>query len=192
MSFFEKKDREDIKFETINMKSITVEQLVSQTVDIKAGDKLLLSGTFYTARDAAHKKISALISENKPLPFDLSGAVIYYCGPCPAKPGDAIGSCGPTTSSRMDPYTPLLLSKGVKVLIGKGPRSKQVKDALGSSGAYYLAATGGVAALFSKKVRKAELVAFKELGPEAIYRLEVVDFPLIVAIDPEGGDIFSR
>jgi fumarate hydratase subunit beta len=173
------------------MKNITVEQLVKGTCELKTGDKLLLSGPVYTARDAAHKKISELISHNQPLPFDLKDLVIYYCGPCPAKPGDVIGSCGPTTSSRMDQYTPLLLSKGVKGLIGKGPRSQRVKDALKTFNAYYFAATGGVAALISKTVRKAELVAFKELGPEAVYKLEVVDFPLIVANGPDGGDVYK-
>jgi fumarate hydratase subunit beta len=174
------------------MKSLTIEQLISGKLELQTGDKLLLSGTVYTARDAAHKKISELISQTKPLPFELKGSVIYYCGPCPAKPGDVIGSCGPTTSSRMDQYTPQLLSKGVKGLIGKGPRSQDVKEALKTFGAYYFAATGGVAALISKTVRKAELVAFKELGPEAVYKLEVVDFPLVVANGPDGGDVYQK
>jgi len=172
------------------MKSLTIEQLISGAAELKTCEKLLLSGTVYTARDAAHKKITELILQNKPLPFELKDSVIYYCGPCPAKPGDVIGSCGPTTSSRMDQHTPLLLSRGVKAFIGKGPRSQEVMEALKSFGAYYFAATGGVAALLSKKVRKAELVAFKELGPEAVYRLEIVDFPLVVACGPDGGDIY--
>lgn len=174
------------------MKSLTIEQLLSRTKELKTGDKLLLSGTVYTARDAAHKKITELILQGKPLPFELKDSVIFYCGPCPAKPGDAIGSCGPTTSSRMDQYTPLLLSKGVKGLIGKGPRSQEVKEALKTFGACYFAATGGVAALLSKKVRKAELVAFKELGPEAVFKLEIVDFPLVVACGPDGGDVYQK
>jgi len=173
------------------MKSYTKEQLISKITELQAGDKVLFSGTVYTARDAAHKRICGLIEQNKPLPFELKDSVIYYCGPCPAKPGDVIGSCGPTTSSRMDAYTPLILSKGVKALIGKGPRSSEVKDALKENGAVYLAATGGVAALFSKKVKKAEIIAFKELGPEAIYKLELTDLPLIVACDVHGNDIYK-
>ena len=173
------------------MKSYNVEQLIAKIPELKAGDSILLSGAVYTARDAAHKKICGLIEQKKPLPFDLKGAVIYYCGPCPAKPGDVIGSCGPTTSSRMDTYTPLLLSKGVKALIGKGPRSKEVKQALMDNGAVYLAATGGVAALLSRKIKKAEIAAYPELGPEAVYRLEFADFPLVVACDSRGGDIYA-
>jgi fumarate hydratase subunit beta len=174
------------------MKSYNVEQLISKIPELIAGDKILLSGTVYTARDAAHKRICRLIELNMPVPFELKNAVIYYCGPCPAKPGDIIGSCGPTTSSRMDACTPLMLSKGVKALIGKGPRSKEVKGALKENGAVYFAATGGVAALLSKKVKKAEIAAFKELGPEAVYKLELTDFPLIVACDAQGGNVYTR
>lgn len=173
------------------MRTLTVEQLISKVEELKAGDKVLLSGTLYTARDAAHKKIAGLIEQGRDLPFELKDSVIYYCGPCPAKPGDVIGSCGPTTASRMDAWTPLLLSKGVKALIGKGPRSQAVVDSLKDNKAVYFAATGGVAALFSKKVRKAEIVAFEELGPEAVYKLEVVDMPLTVAVDAQGNNIFK-
>ena len=174
------------------MKEINVKDLISKVPELKAGDRILLSGTVYTARDAAHKKISELLAQKQPLPFELKDAVIYYCGPCPAKPGDTIGSCGPTTSSRMDSFTPLMLSQGVKGFIGKGPRSETVIDALKENEAVYFAATGGVAALFSKKIRKAELVAFKEFGTEAVYKLEMADFPLIVACDMYGGNIYSR
>ena len=173
------------------MKNLSVTELVSKAAELKAGERFLLSGTVYTARDAAHKKLAELIDKGKQLPFELKDAVIYYCGPCPAKPRDVIGSCGPTTSSRMDPYTPLLISKGVKAFIGKGPRSAEVKQALTDSGAVYFAATGGVAALFSKKVRKAEVIAFPELGPEAVYKLELADLPVLVACDSRGGDVFT-
>jgi fumarate hydratase subunit beta len=174
------------------MKNINVKDLVSKIPQLKAGERVLLSGTVYTARDAAHKRLAELIENGKALPFEMDGAVIYYSGPCPAKPGDIIGSCGPTTSARMDAYTPALLSKGAKAFIGKGPRSEEVREAIKESGAVYFAATGGVAALFSRLVRKAEVVAFPELGPEAVFKLEVIDFPLIVAIDSSGGDVFVR
>lgn len=171
--------------------ALTVTQLTDKISDLKAGDRVLLTGTVYTARDAAHERLAKIIGEDGILPFRLEGSVIFYCGPAPAKPGYAIGSCGPTTSSRMDPYTPLLLERGVKAMIGKGPRSAAVKEAMVKCGAVYLAATGGVAALLARTVRSAETVAFSDLGPEAIYRLEVVDLPLIVAGDASGGDIFK-
>ncbi|MBN1622211.1 MAG: Fe-S-containing hydro-lyase [Endomicrobiales bacterium] len=172
--------------------NITTEQLITQIPKLKAGDKVELSGTIYTARDAAHKRLVEMINKGKTLPFDLENSIIYYCGPCPAKPGKAIGSCGPTTSSRMDAYTPLLLSKGVKATIGKGPRSKEVIKSLQTNHAVYLVATGGIGALLSTKVKKSEIIAFKDLGTEAIYRFEVVDFPVIVAVDSKGKEIFIR
>jgi fumarate hydratase subunit beta len=172
--------------------TLTVTELIEKIPQLAAGDSILLSGTIYTARDAAHQRIAALIAAGQPLPFDLNGAIIYYCGPAPAKPGDAVGPCGPTTSARMDSLTPLLLSKGVKATIGKGPRSAAVREALKTNQSVYLAATGGVAALLSKRVRRCDVVAFADLGPEAVYRMEVVDFPVIVAIDAAGNDIFSR
>lgn len=172
--------------------SLSASQLIADIPKLKAGDRILLSGVIYTARDAAHKRLFEMIKGKEALPFDLKNSIIYYCGPAPARPGDAIGSCGPTTSSRMDVYTPALLSMGVKATIGKGPRSDEVKEALKKNQAVYLAATGGVAALLSRKVKKAELVAFSDLGPEAIYRLDVIEFPVIVANDIFGNDVFIR
>jgi fumarate hydratase subunit beta len=159
--------------------------------DLKIGDKVLLSGPIYAARDAAHKRIVDLIAKNQDLPFDLKGAAVYYVGPSPAKPGYAIGSAGPTTSGRMDPYTPLLISKGLKAMIGKGPRSKEVKQAMTEHGAVYLAAVGGAGALISKSITKSDVVAYGELGAEAIRRMEVKDLPLIVAIDVRGNDLYQ-
>jgi fumarate hydratase subunit beta len=159
--------------------------------DLKVGDKVMLSGPIYSARDAAHKKIVDLIDKKENLPFDLQGAAVYYVGPAPAKPGYAIGSAGPTTSGRMDAYSPLLLAKGLKAMIGKGPRSAEVKQAMKQHGAVYLAAIGGAGALISKSITKSEVVAYPELGAEAIRRMEVKDLPLIVAIDMFGNDIYQ-
>jgi len=156
------------------------------------GDTILLSGVIYTARDAAHKRLVDLIKGGKPLPIDIKGGVIYYVGPAPAKPGYAIGPAGPTTSYRMDPYTPILHEHGLKATIGKGNRGAEVVDALKKYKAVYLAATGGVAALIAKSIKKAEIVAYEELGAEAIRRLEVCDFPCIVANDCYGGDLFQE
>ncbi|MEA3431332.1 MAG: Fe-S-containing hydro-lyase [candidate division WOR-3 bacterium] len=156
------------------------------------GDTILLSGVIYTARDAAHKRLVDLIKESKPLPIDIKGGVIYYVGPAPAKPGYAIGPAGPTTSYRMDPYTPILHEHGLKATIGKGNRGAEVVDALKKYKAAYLAATGGVAALIAKSIKKAEIVAYEDLGAEAIRRLEVCDFPCIVANDCYGGDLFQE
>src|SRR3989339_1871843 len=166
--------------------NLTTEQLISKAAQLKAGDKILLSGIIYTARDAAHKRFMGLIESGRPLPVDMEKSIIYYCGPAPAKPGSAAGPCGPTTSSRMDKFTPKLLSMGLKASIGKGPRAQEVRDALKEFGAVYLVATGGVAALLSSKVKKSEVVAFEDLGPEAVYKFEVVDFPVIVANDAAG------
>jgi len=171
---------------------ITLNELLSNINKVKAGQQVLLSGTIYTARDAAHKRISDSISKGGNLPFRLEGSAIYYCGPSPAKPGEVIGACGPTTSSRMDAWTPLMLAHGVKVLIGKGKRSKEVVASIKKNKAVYFVATGGVAALLSKTVKKASLIAFKDLGPEAIYKLEVEDMPLIVSVDAGGKNIFSE
>ncbi len=172
--------------------TLSVTELIERIPELKAGKQLLLTGTIYTARDAAHARLADLMQRGEPLPFPLKNSIIYYCGPTPAKPGDAIGSCGPTTSSRMDPYTPLMLSAGVKAVIGKGPRSQAVKDALAQYQALYLAATGGVAALMARTVRKADVVAFADLGPEAVFRLEVVEFPVLVACDTYGNDVYNR
>jgi fumarate hydratase subunit beta len=159
--------------------------------DLRIGDKVMLTGPIYSARDAAHKRIVDLIDKNQNLPFDLQGAAIYYVGPSPAKPGYAIGSAGPTTSGRMDAYTPLLISKGLKGMIGKGPRSKEVKEAMKEHGAVYFAAVGGAGALISKSITSSEVVAYPELGAEAIRLMEVKDLPLIVAIDMFGNDLYQ-
>ncbi|MDR3113569.1 MAG: FumA C-terminus/TtdB family hydratase beta subunit [Endomicrobium sp.] len=169
---------------------MTISEILSNIENLKAGQKVLLSGTIYTARDAAHKRIIDTLNSGGQCPFDLVGAAVYYCGPSPAKPGNIIGACGPTTSARMDVFTPQLLEAGVKILIGKGARSKEVCNALAKNKAVYFAATGGVAALLSKTVVKAEIVAFKDLGAEAVYKIEVKNMPLTVAADAGGRQIF--
>ena len=158
---------------------------------LRAGDMVSLSGVVYTARDAAHKRLVEQLERGEPLPFDLQGQVIYYVGPCPAPPGKVIGSAGPTTSYRMDAYTPALLSAGLTAMIGKGSRSREVRDAMVREGAVYLAAWGGAGALLASRVKEASCVAFEDLGPEAIYRLEVEDFPLIVVNDCQGRDYYE-
>jgi len=173
------------------MIEITTNQLAEHTVDLHAGDDILLTGTIFTARDAAHKRLAQLIEENKPLPFDLNGAVIYYCGPTPAPIGRAIGSCGPTTSSRMDPYTPRLYNLGIAATIGKGRRSAGVISAITKSKGVYLCALGGCGALISDCVKSSEVVAFEDLGCEAIRKLEVEKLPLIVGIDSTGESILK-
>ena len=170
---------------------IGLRDLVLNPEILKAGRRILLSGTVYTARDAAHKRIIAMLNSGDATPFNLKNAVIYYCGPSPAKPGAVIGACGPTTSSRMDVFTPKILEEGVKFLIGKGARSEAVVNSIKENGAVYLVATGGAAALLSKTVKKADLIAFEDLGPEAVYKLEVKDMPLIVAVDSTGSNIFE-
>jgi fumarate hydratase subunit beta len=157
-----------------------------------AGDCISLSGVIYTARDAAHKKLAETLKNGQPLPFDIVGQTIYYMGPTPARPGQVIGSCGPTTSGRMDTFTPVLLSAGLKAMIGKGERSADVKEAIKKQRAVYFVTYGGAGALLAKRVRKAEVVAYPELGAEAIMRLEVEDFPVIVANDMHGGDLFAQ
>lgn len=157
---------------------------------LKAGDKVLISGVIYTARDAAHKRLFDLLKQGKELPFDIRGQIIYYVGPTPPKPGQIIGSAGPTTSYRMDAYSPLLIEKGLKGMIGKGKRSKEVKEAMMKFKAVYFAATGGAGALLSKKIIKSEVIAYDDLGPEAVRRLEVEDLPVIVVNDARGNDIY--
>jgi fumarate hydratase subunit beta len=157
-----------------------------------AGDSISLSGVIYTARDAAHKRLAEALETATPLPFDLKGQTIYYMGPTPARPGHIIGSCGPTTSSRMDAFTPALLEAGLVAMIGKGERSAEVKAAIKRLHAVYFVTYGGAGALLAKTVRKAETVAIPELGAEAIMRLEVEDFPVIVANDSRGGDLFEE
>ena len=159
---------------------------------LKKGDRVYLSGTIYTARDAAHKKIVALLKENKPLPFELQNSIIYYAGPTPAKNNLAIGSIGPTTSSRMDVFTPLLLKNGLKGMIGKGGRSEAVVNSIEKEKAIYFAAVGGAGALYSGAVTECEVIAFEELGCESVKKLTVKDFPLTVAIDSFGNSLFER
>ncbi len=160
--------------------------------DLKAGDELLLSGTLYVARDAAHKRMVAALDAGEPLPFDVRGQVIYYMGPAPAKPGQVIGSAGPTTSSRMDGYTPRLLEAGLKGMVGKGARSLRVQAAMKEHGAVYLAAIGGIGALIARSIVKAETIAYADLGAEAVLRLEVKDFPATVIDDIHGNDLYEE
>jgi len=160
--------------------------------DLRAGDAVEITGVVYQARDAAHKRLVALIEAGEDLPFELAGAVVYYMGPSPAKPGNVIGSAGPTTSGRMDAYAPLLMRHGLKGMIGKGLRTAEVKQAMQDEGAVYLAATGGAGALLAKRIVGNEVIAYPELGAEAIARLEVVDFPAIVVNDCHGGDLYEE
>lgn len=159
--------------------------------DLKAGDRVLLNGIMYTGRDAAHKRIAELINKNEQLPMDIKNHTIYYVGPCPAKPGQAIGSAGPTTSGRMDAYAPLLMDHGLKGMIGKGLRSKQVVDSIIKNNAVYFAAIGGAGALLAEAIKEAEVIAFPDLGAEAIYKLRVENFPVTVVIDNEGNDLYK-
>ena len=160
--------------------------------NLKIGDEVSLSGVIFTARDAAHKRLYDLIKKGKRIPLNLKDAVIYYCGPTPPLPRKAIGSCGPTTSSRMDVFTPDILKLGVGGMIGKGDRSGEVRKAIKKYKCIYFLATGGIGALLSTKVKSARPMLFKELGPEAIYKLEVKDFPLMVGIDSKGRDIYDK
>ncbi len=160
--------------------------------DLRAGDAVEITGVVYQARDAAHERLVALIEAGADLPFDLCGAVVYYMGPSPAKPGDVIGSAGPTTSGRMDAYAPLLMRHGLKGMIGKGLRSAAVKQAMREDGAVYFAATGGAGALLARRVVGNEVIAWPELGAEAVARLEVVGFPVVVVMDSHGGDLYEQ
>ncbi|WP_058485837.1 Fe-S-containing hydro-lyase [Defluviitalea phaphyphila] len=160
-------------------------------LDLKAGDKVLLSGTIYTGRDAAHKRMIEALNKGEDLPIDINGQVIYYVGPCPAKENEVIGSCGPTTSGRMDVYTPAILEQGLKGMIGKGERSKSVIESMKKNKAIYFTAIGGAGALLADRVKAAEVVAYNDLGAEAIYKLEVEDFPVIVTIDCEGNNLYD-
>jgi len=173
------------------MKRVTSPLTKDMIKGLKAGDEVLLSGVILTARDAAHKRLHDLLAKGKKLPLDLRNNVIYYAGPTPPKPGRAIGSCGPTTASRMDGFTPELLQLGLAGMIGKGDRSAEVVSAIKKYGCVYFLATGGIGALLSTKVRKAQAILFEDLGPEAVYKLEVEDFPLIVGIDSKGKDIYD-
>ena len=157
---------------------------------LKVGDRVLINGIIYTGRDAAHKRLFDLLKGGKSLPFDIKGQIIYYVGPTPPKPGQVFGSAGPTTSYRMDAYAPSLMERGLKGMIGKGMRSNAVKEAMKKYKAIYFAATGGAGALLAKRVKKAEIVAYEDLGPEAIRRLEVEDLPVIVVNDVRGNDLY--
>lgn len=172
-------------------KKITTPLTKDKVKQLKAGDSVLITGIIYTARDAAHKRLIELLDKNQELPIDLDDAVIYYVGPTPAKQGQAIGSAGPTTSYRMDPYSAKLLDKGLSGMIGKGLRGEEVVDSIKSNTAVYFAAIGGAAALIGKSVVKSELVAYEDLGAEAIRKLEVVDFPVLVVIDCEGNNLYE-
>ncbi len=167
---------------TIYPKKLRLPSDIAHIKDLRMGEIVMLSGTVYTARDQAHKRLAAAIENCEQLPFPLDGAAIYYCGPTPAAEGQIIGSCGPTTSARMDAYTPLLLDNGLKVMIGKGVRSDDVTQAIKEHGAVYLSAIGGAAALYQSTVRTCELIAYPDLGCEAVYKLTVEDFPAMVTI----------
>ncbi len=174
------------------MKEIRIETPLSDEVveGLEAGDKVLLSGVVYGARDATHERMFQDIDEDR-IPFDLEGAVIYYVGPTPTPPGKVIGAAGPTTSSRMDLYMPKLLSLGLKATIGKGYRSREVMDAMVKQGAVYFIAVGGLGALLSKSIVKSEVVAYEDLGPQALFRLKLRNFPVLVAYDISGNSIFE-
>ena len=177
----------------MNTITLTTPLTEQKAQSLSAGVHVLLSGILYTARDAAHKRLCSLINEGKELPITLQDQVLYYVGPTPARPGKPIGSAGPTTSCRMDAYSPLLMEKaGVRGMIGKGDRSRQVIDAMKKFGCVYFAAIGGAGALLAKCITKADIVCYDDLGPEAIYKLEVVQFPVIVAIDTHGNSCFAK
>jgi len=160
--------------------------------NLKSGESVLLSGVIFTARDAAHRRFCDLLDRGETLPVNLSGEILYYAGPVPARPGKVIGPIGPTSSYRMDPFTPKLLEQGLKGMIGKGNRSDAIVRAIQHHKAVYLASVGGTAALSARCVAEAEIIAFEDLGPEAVYRLEVRDFPLVVAVDCMGGNLFTE
>jgi len=164
----------------------------TQIERLRIGDEVLLSGVIFTARDAAHERMVQMLEREQPLPVDLRGQIIYYCGPTPPRPGRPIGSAGPTTASRMDPYTPAILAAGVRGMIGKGRRSQNVRDAIVRHRAVYFGAVEGTAALLGERVREAEIVAFFDLAAEAIFRLVVEQFPVIVVNDHSGGDLYEQ
>lgn len=172
-------------------KRISSPMTEKQARSLRSGDSVLISGTIYTARDAAHKRLCALLAEGKALPFNVEGSIIYFVGPTPAKPGQALGSAGPTTSYRMDPYSPALIKAGLKGMIGKGKRDSNVIAAMKENGAVYFGAIGGAGALLSKCIKKSELIAYEDLGSEAIRKLEVEDFPAFVIIDSQGNNLYE-
>jgi len=172
------------------VKKISAPLTDSVVESLRAGDEVMITGTIYTGRDAAHKRMVELLSKGEQLPFDLKGQIIYYAGPTPTRPGEIVGSVGPTTSGRMDPYAPILIAHGLKGMIGKGQRTQPVVDAMKKHKAVYFAAVGGAGALIARAVKSNKTVAYEELGPEAVRMLEVVDFPVIVAQDCHGGDLY--
>ena len=174
---------------TVYLTTPLTDEMVSS---LEIGDKVFLSGVIYTARDAAHKRLIDLLDAGKPLPFDLKGQVIYYVGPSPAKPGGVIGAAGPTTSYRMDPYAPRLMELGLKGMIGKGKRAPAVKESMVKYKAVYFGATGGAGALISRTIKAAEVIAYEELGPEAIRRMVVENFPAVVINDTQGRDLYEE
>ncbi len=159
---------------------------------LQIGDRVLISGAIYTGRDAAHKRLTDLIQADRPLPIDIPGQIIYYVGPSPAKPGRPVGAAGPTTSYRMDAYAPELIRLGLKGMIGKGARNQEVKDAMVKFKAVYFAAIGGAGALMAQAIKKAEIIAYEDLGPEAIRKMEVEEFPVIVVNDVRGNDLYEE
>jgi len=174
------------------VKKLKVPVQNGELAELKAGDEVSLTGIIYVARDSAHKRMIETLDRGEPLPFDIKGQAIYYMGPTPARSGRVIGAAGPTTSGRMDVYSPRLMAEGLKMMIGKGMRSQAVKDAMKEHKAVYLAAIGGAGALISGSIKKSDVIAYEELGAEAIRRLEVEDFPATVANDIHGGDIFNE
>ena len=174
------------------MKRINLPLDKQDIATLTAGESVLLTGKVFTARDAGHKRLVSMIEQNKPLPVDLKNATIYYVGPCPSKPGQIIGSCGPTTSGRCDSYTPTLLQHGVTGMIGKGWRNEAVINEMKKQGAIYFAAIGGAGALYANCVQKAKLIAFEDLGAEALFELTIKDFPAIVATDSKGNSIYKK
>ncbi|MBU2602704.1 MAG: Fe-S-containing hydro-lyase [Actinobacteria bacterium] len=173
-------------------KNVTTPLTDDVIADLRAGDRVCITGTILAARDAAHKRLAELVEKGEPLPVDVAGQIIYYAGPTPARPGRPIGSVGPTTSGRMDVYTPALLDMGLKGMIGKGYRNQAVKDAIVRNRAVYFAAVGGAAALIAQRVEAARVIAYEDLGPEAIREMRVVDFPVIVVNDIHGGDLYEQ
>lgn len=173
-------------------KKLTMPLTAEKTRELRCGDNVLISGVIYTGRDAAHKRLVELLDAGKELPIDVKDGVIYYVGPAPAKPGQVIGSAGPTTSYRMDAYAPALLDLGLKGMIGKGKRSPEVVEAMKRNGAVYFGAIGGAGALLSKCIKKAEVVCYEDLGAEAVRRLEVEDLPAVVIIDSQGNNLYEQ
>ena len=175
----------------MNAKRIRLPLTQAQARTLRAGESVLLTGTIYTGRDAAHKRLIQLLDEGKPLPIDVKDQVIYYVGPAPASPGHAVGSAGPTTSYRMDAYAPRLIALGLTGMIGKGKRNQAVIDAMKRHGAVYFGAVGGAAALISRSIKKSEVICYEDLGSEAVHRFEIENFPVLVLIDSEGNNLYE-